>query len=398
MTDKILSLSKRAFPDIVRLRRHFHQYPELAFEEFDTAKVIANELGKLGIKVKRGVGKSGLVGILKGSGSGDVVALRADMDGLPVTEETGLAFASKRPGRMHACGHDAHMAMLLGAANILTQVRQEISGAVKFIFQPSEEKNPGGAPAMIKGGALTDPDADVIFGQHVTNELPAGRFGFRAGPIMASADEIYLTVTGKGGHGAKPHEAVDPIVLAAQVVTSLQTVISRMRDPLDPSVLTIGSIHGGTAPNVIPDSVALAATLRTMNEKWRSRAQMLITRTASETARAFGGNCKVEISHGYPVLVNSEKETEEARAAAERLLGKRSVVSMPPVMGSEDFAYYLQKLPGTFWWIGTGNRRTGANASIHSSKFKIDESALTYGAAFLAFLTIQYLKQRDLNG
>ncbi|MCL5267838.1 MAG: M20 family metallopeptidase [Bacteroidetes bacterium] len=395
MTDNILSLSRKVFPEIVRLRRHLHQYPELAFEEFDTGKTIASELDKLEIRVKKGVGKTGLVGILKGNASAGVVALRADMDALPITEESGLGFTSRSSGRMHACGHDAHMAMLVGAAMILSQLKKDVNGTVKFLFQPSEEKNPGGAPAMLKDGALSNPDADVIFGQHVTNELAAGKFGFRPGPIMASADEIYITVMGKGGHGAKPHETVDPVVIAARIVDSLQSVISRMRDPLDPSVLTIGSIHGGTAPNIIPDKVELAATLRTMNEKWRRRAHELITRTASETAKAFGGKCKTEISHGYPVLVNSDQETLLARNALTRLYGKSSAMTVPPVMGAEDFAYYLQKVPGTFWWIGTGNKKTGATASIHNAKFRIDESSLMYGAAFLAFLTIEYLRQRD---
>ncbi len=395
MTDKILSLSGKITPDIFRIRRFLHQHPELAFEEVETSRFVAAELRKLGIAVKTGVAKTGVLGTLKGSARGGVVALRADMDALPVMEETGLTFKSRNAGRMHACGHDAHMAMLLGAAMILAGLRNEIRGTVKFLFQPSEEKNPGGAPGMIRDGALSNPDADVVFGQHVTNDLPAGKFGFRSGPLMASADELYLTVVGKGGHGAKPHETVDPVTIAARIVDSLQSVISRMRDPLDPSVLTIGSIHGGTAPNIIPDKVELAATLRTMNEKWRKKAHKLIIRTAVETAKAFGGECRVEISHGYPVLVNSETETAEARNALRRLYGKGAAVEIPPVMGAEDFAYYLQKVPGTFWWIGTGNRRTGATSSIHSSTFKIDESVLKYGAAFLAFLTIEYLKQRD---
>ncbi len=394
MIDNILSLSKKVFPEIVKLRRRLHQFPELAFEEFDTSDTIAAELGKIGIGVKRGVGKTGLVGVLRGNSNSGVVALRADMDGLPVAEESGLEYASRNAGKMHACGHDAHMAMLVGAAMILSRMRKEVNGAVKFLFQPSEEKNPGGAPAMIKDGALSNPDVNVVFGQHVTNELPAGKFGFRPGPIMASADEVYITVIGKGGHGAKPHETVDPVAIAARIVDSLQSVISRMRDPLDPSVLTIGSIHGGTAPNIIPDKVELAATLRTMNEKWRKRAHELIIRTASETAKAFGGSCNIVISHGYTVLVNSEKETLLARNALTSLYGKRAAVTILPVMGAEDFAYYLQKAPGTFWWIGTGSKKAGATSSIHSSKFRIDELSLMHGAAFLAYLTIEYLRQR----
>jgi len=391
--DAYLSLSKKIFPRIQRLRRHLHQYPELAFEEIDTAKVIAAELDSLDIKVKRGIGKTGVVGLLKGKRDGRTVALRADMDALPLVEQTGLPFTSRISGRMHACGHDAHMAMLVGAANILSKCKSEIDGTVKFLFQPSEEKNPGGAPLMIRDGALSDVDA--IFGQHITNDLPTGKFGFKSGPMMASADEIFITVKGKGGHGAKPHETVDPIPIAATIVSSLQAVISRMRNPLDPSVLTIGSIHGGTAPNIIPDEVKLSCTLRTMNERWRKEAHQLVRRTATEIARASGGSCTVEVSHGYPVLVNHEIETRQVHEAAKKLFGKKACVSCPPVMGAEDFGYFLQKVPGSFWWIGSGNKRTGATESIHSSKFKIDEQSLIYGSALLAFLAIEYLAGKD---
>lgn len=398
MVDRCLSLSRKILPEIVRLRRLLHQYPELAFQEVYTGKVIAAELGKLDLSVKKGIARTGVVGILKGKGSpptDTVVALRADMDALPVREESGVSFASKRPGTMHACGHDAHMAMLVGAAKILSEMKDEVGGIVKFIFQPSEERNPGGAPSMMKDGVLSDPKVDVIFGQHVITDIPVGKFGFRAGPLMASADEVYLTVIGKGGHGAAPHEAIDPIPIAAQIVTSLQNVISRMRNPLEPSVLTLGSIHGGTAPNVIPDEVKLMGTLRAMNEAWRRKALGLIKRTAEKTAKSFGGRCDVEISPGYPVLSNWERETEFAKNSAAKLFGKRAALTVAPVMSAEDFAYYLKEVPGTFWWIGAGNKKTGATASIHSSRFKIDESVLMYGAAFLAFVTLEYFKVHD---
>lgn len=394
MTDQILSISRKSFSDIVKLRRELHQHPELAFQEINTAKIIADELEGLNIKVREGIGKTGVLGTLKGSGNAGVVALRADMDALPIYEESDVPFRSKNPGAMHACGHDAHMAMLVGAAKILSELRAEINGTVKFLFQPSEEKNPGGAPSMIKDGALTDPDVDVIFGQHVTTDIPVGKFGFRSGPMMASADEIYLTVIGKGGHGASPHKAIDPIPIAAQIVSSLQNIISRMRNPLEPSVLTIGSIHGGSATNVIPDEVKLAGTFRTMNEKWRAEGLNLIKRIAEDTARSSGGKCRVEISRGYPVLVNREDETDLAIKSAGKLFGRKSVMNLDPVMSAEDFAFFLQRVPGTFWWIGAGNKKTGATASIHSSKFKIDENVLMYGAAMLAFLTLEYLKAR----
>lgn len=394
MIERILSISRKIFPDVVKVRRHLHQFPELAFQEVRTGEFIAEELERLKIAVNRGIGKAGLVGLIEGEGEAGVVAIRADMDALPIIEESGVPFASKYPGKMHACGHDAHMSMLVGAAKILSELKSQMNGSVKLVFQPSEEKNPGGAPSMIKDGVLNNPDVDAIFGQHITTDLPVGKFGFRHGPMMASADEIYITVEGKGGHGASPHRAIDPIVISAEIICSLQNVISRMKDPLEPSVLTIGSIHGGTTTNVIPDEVKLSGTFRAMNEKWRKKGLALIERTAMEVASAFGGSCRVEISIGYPVLINGEKETDLAKKSAENLFGKRSVSELKPVMGAEDFSYFLQKVPGTFWWIGTGNKKLGATASIHNSKFRIDENSLTYGSAMLAFTALEYLRTR----
>ncbi len=398
MTDRILSLSRKILPDIIKIRRRLHQHPELAFEEVETGRFIASELDKLGIKVRRGIGKTGLVGMLNGNGKAGVVGLRADMDALPITEESGVSFSSRNKGVMHACGHDSHMAMLLGAARILCTLKRELPGTVKFIFQPSEEKNPGGAPFMIKDGALSGPKVDAIFGQHITTDLPVGKFGFRPGPLMASADEFYITVLGRGGHGAKPHKAIDPVFISAQLVTSLQAVITRMKDPLEPSVLTIGSIHGGTATNIIPDSVKLSGTLRTMNEAWRKKALQLIEKAAVECVGGLGGRCKVEVSHGYPVLVNSEAETSLARKTAASLFGGGAAVVVPPQMGAEDFSYYLQKVPGSFWWVGAANKKSGATASIHSSRFTVDEAAFMYGSALLASVALEYLTRKVSNG
>jgi len=248
---------------------------------------------------------------------------------------------------------------------------------------------------MIKDGALSDPNVDAIFGQHITTEISDGKFGFKTGPMMASADELYFTVIGKGGHGAHPHKVVGPIPIAAQIITSLQTVISRTRDLLMPSVLTIGSIHGGATTNVISNEVKLAGTFRAMNETWREKGLSMIRRTAKETAKSLGGKCKVEISRGYPVLVNQEKETDLVRSTAIKLFEKKSVAEIQPVMGAEDFLFFLQKVPGAFWWIGAGNKSIGATASIHSSKFMIDENALMHGAALLAFVATEYLNLRE---
>jgi|YelNatPaOPRAMG01_1025707.scaffolds.fasta_scaffold00070_44 amidohydrolase len=391
MRDKILSLSTKIHEELIKIRRTFHQVPELAFEEYKTSKIVSRLLKENGIEVREGLARTGVVGLLHGRGQGKVVALRADMDALPIAEETNLAFASKNKGVMHACGHDAHMAMLIGAAKILVQLSEDFPGTVKFIFQPSEERNPGGAKIMEEEGVLKDPDVDAIFGQHVTNELPVGKFGFKSGPLMASADEIYITVEGKGGHGAKPHNTVDPVVIASEIVLALQTTISRMRNPLKPSVLTIGAIHGGTAPNVIPNEVRLSATFRAMDETWRKRALNLIRKMCIDIAAASGARCICEISRGYPALQNSEPETSLASECARDLFGSKSTTTIEPVMAAEDFSFFLEKVPGSFWWIGVGNKKDGCIEPLHSSKFNLDEKALQYGSALLAYIAYKYL-------
>ncbi|MGC8595301.1 MAG: M20 metallopeptidase family protein [Candidatus Kryptoniota bacterium] len=405
MKDKILSLSTKIQKDLIKIRRTLHQMPELAFEEYKTSKIVSRFLKRLGIEIKEGVAYTGVVGVLHGKGHGKVVALRADMDALPIQEETNLAFASKKNGIMHACGHDAHMAMLIGAAIILKQLSNDFPGTVKFIFQPSEERNPGGAKIMEEEGVLKDPDVDAIFGQHVTNDLPVGKFGFKSGPLMASADEIYITVSGKGGHGAKPHNTVDPVVIASEIVMALQTTISRMKNPFEPSVLTIGAVHGGTVPNVIPDEVRLSGTFRAMNETWRKRALNLIQKMCTNIAAGSGAKCTCEISRGYPVLQNSEPETSLASECAKELFGYKSATTIEPVMAAEDFSFFLKKVPGSFWWIGTGDKKDGSIEPLHSSKFRLSEQVLQYGSALLAYIAYRYLtggqsieKRRENSG
>ena len=392
--NEILKLADKFFPKIVSIRRKIHQYPELAFEEHRTSKLIAETLRSLGIRTRTGVAKTGVVGILKGKaknlkGKYKVIALRADMDALPIQEKTGVDFASKVPGKMHACGHDAHIAIVLGSAMILNELRDKFNGVVKFIFQPSEEKNPGGAKFMIKEGVLKNPKVDMIFGLHVKPDSEAGTIFLKEGPLMASSDEIYITVKGKGGHGAKPHRTIDPIAISAELILALQKVVSRFFDPTEPRVLTIGKIEGGSAPNVIPDEVRIEGTLRTMNETWRKKAWEMINQVLRGITSSYGADYKLEIRKGYPVLVNHREAVEFAREKAVELFGKRKVSNANMVMGAEDFAYYLEKVPGCFIWLGAGDERQ--RYDIHSPKMTIKEEAMKVGASLLAYLTISAL-------
>ncbi len=395
--DKIFHLADKFFPRMVSIRRRIHQYPELAFEEYKTSKLVAQTLKSLNLKVEVGIAKTGVVGIIegkaKGNGKAKVVALRADMDALPIQEETNLPYASKVSGKMHACGHDSHTAMLLGSAMILNELKEQFSGIVKFIFQPSEEKNPGGASLMIKDGVLENPKVDLIFGLHVRPDAEPGKVFIKEGPLMASSDEIYIKIKGKGGHGARPHFTIDPIVIASEIVLALQKITSRFFDPIEPRVLTIGSIHAGTATNIIPDEATISGTLRTMNEEWRKKAWRMIEKVAQGIASTYGANCEVKISKGYPVLVNNPEATKFAREKSIELLGKNRVFEARPVMGAEDFAYYLQKVPGCFIWLGAGSKNS--KYDIHSSKFTINEETMKFGSSLLAYLAISALSNKS---
>lgn len=394
--DKIFQLADKYFPRMVSIRRKIHQYPELAFEEYKTSKLVAQTLKSLNLKVKVGIAKTGVVGIIEGKakidGKAKAIALRADMDALPIQEQTNLPYASKVPGKMHACGHDSHIAMVLGSAMILNELRDQFGGIVKFIFQPSEEKNPGGASLMIKDGVLSNPKVDFIFGLHVRPDAEPGKVFIKEGPLMASSDEIYIKIKGKGGHGARPHFTIDPIVIASEIVLALQKITSRFLDPIEPRVLTIGSIHSGTATNIIPDEATISGTLRTMNEEWRTKAWELIEKVARGIASTYGADCEVKISKGYPVLVNDPEATKFAREKAIELLGENKVFEAKPVMGAEDFAYYLQKVPGCFIWLGAGSKKS--KYDIHSSKFIINEEAMKFGSSLLAYLAISALSNK----
>ncbi|MBC8045029.1 MAG: amidohydrolase [Rhizobacter sp.] len=384
------------FGELVELRRDFHRHPELAFEEHRTAKIIADYLSALGLEVKTGVAQTGVVAHLTGdkaTADSKTVALRADMDALPMPEETAHHFKSTVPNVMHACGHDAHTASLLGAAKVLSSLKAELRGTVKFMFQPSEEKLPGGAKPMLDAGVFRTRTPDAVFGQHCIPLLPVGQLGFYAGPMMASADELYITVRGTGGHASAPHRAADPIVAAVQIVTSLQTLISRNFPPDSPGVITIAAIHGGSATNIIPNEVQMMGTFRTMDEASREMGHRRIEELVHFTAKAMGVSAELEIRKGYPVLVNDDSMTRFAADASREYIGEMNTVEGPAFMGAEDFAYFLQACKGTFWQLGVGNRERGIVHNIHSTAFDLDEEAIRTGTGFTAYLAWKFLSE-----
>lgn len=390
ITDRIKQLADKYYDDVVTLRRTIHSNPELAFEENETSALVASTLEKYGVEVRRGVAKTGVVGTIKGKNKGKVVALRGDMDALPILEATGLPFASKNTGKMHACGHDAHTSIALGAAMILSELKDELNGEVRFLFQPSEERVPGGAPFMIEDGALDG--VDEIYGLHVIAQNDAGTVGFFPGEMMASADELFFTIKGRSGHGARPQFAIDPIVTAAQVITALQTLVSRNLDPFSQGVITIGSIHGGFAPNIIPEEVKLVGTVRAMTKEWRDYAHKRIVEIVEGICAANGATCDILIDKGYPVLSNHPEQTMFADEAARELFGSDRVFKAERLMGAEDFAYYLEKVPGTFYRLGIRNEKMGITADIHNDHFTIDEEALRTGIAMQAYLAVKALQ------
>lgn len=376
---------------LVSDRRHLHQNPELSFEEVQTSAFVQERLRDLNIPFTSGIGGYGVVANLQGHRPGPVVALRADMDALPIQEANEVPYASKVPGVMHACGHDVHTASLLGVAALLRSRTQEFSGTVRFLFQPAEEKLPGGASLMIRDGALANPQPQAIYGQHVMPLLPAGTVGFRSGRYMASADEIRLTIRGKGGHAAMPHLNTDAVLIASHIVVALQQVVSRRANPTLPSVLSFGHIIGEGAYNVLPNDVRLRGTFRTMDETWRDQAHALIREIASGTASAMGAVCDVEIDRGYPMLFNHPESTALARSTAEAYLGPQQVVDLDLWMAAEDFAFYAQQIPATFYRLGTRNEAKGWVSSVHTSTFDVDESALPLGAGLMAAIALEQL-------
>jgi len=396
MVELIKSLAEKFEDKLVAFRRHLHQNPELSFQEYNTSKFIQKALTELGVPFQV-IGSTGVVGQIEGSlqpTSDRVIALRADIDALPIQEIPGRAYGSSNQGVMHACGHDMHTASLLGAAYILTQLKQSFSGTIKLVFQPAEEKIPGGAQLLIKEGVLKDPPVETMVGQHVQPSLEVGKIGFRSGKYMASVDELFLRVRGKGGHGALPHLVVDPIVVASQVVLACQQVVSRMNDPRIPSVLSWGYIKGEGAHNVIPDAVELSGTFRTFDEEWRIQAHQKIKSLVTGICESLGATCDFEIKQGYPFLFNDIELTGKLQNYAKAYFGAENVVDLDIWTASEDFAYYSHEVPSCFYRIGTGNKDKGINSPVHTSNFDIDESSLKLGAGAISYFALMQLLER----
>ncbi|MCU0392603.1 MAG: M20 family metallopeptidase [Thermoflexibacter sp.] len=391
MIDSIKSLAKEYANDIIAYRRHLHTYPELSFHEYNTAKFVAEQLKKLGLSAQP-LANTGLVALIEGKNpNSKVVALRADMDALPITEANDIPYKSQNQGVMHACGHDAHTASLLGTAHILSQLKDHFEGTIKLIFQPAEEKAPGGASIMIKEGVLENPTPQSIIGQHVAPLVPVGKIGFREGMYMASTDELFITVKGKGGHAAMPEMLIDPILIASHIVVALQQVISRNFTPKLPAVLSIGKIIGNGATNVIPNEVTMEGTFRTMNEEWRGIALSRMKKLAEGIAESMGGSCEFNILKGYPFLVNEPMLTKRMKAAAAEFMGKENIIDLDLWMAGEDFAFYSQQIDACFYRLGTRNEAKGIVSGVHTPTFDIDESALEIGAGLMSWLALKEL-------
>jgi amidohydrolase len=391
LKDKITNLANQIHSDVVANRRHLHANPELSFHEYETAAFVAQKLDELGIEYKK-MANTGLVALIKGAKQSDaVVALRADMDALPIVEANDVVYKSKNPGVMHACGHDVHTSSLLGTAKILTELKNEFGGTVKLIFQPAEEKLPGGANMMIKEGVLENPKPNAVVGQHVMPLIESGKVGFRSGKYMASTDEIYVTVHGKGGHGAQPQQNIDPVLITSHIIIALQQIISRVADPKTPSVLSFGKVIANGATNVIPNEVYLEGTFRTMDEEWRAKAHEKMKKMAEGIAEAMGGSCDFNIVRGYPFLINEEVLTADARAYAEDYLGKENVLDLDIWMAAEDFAYYSQVSDACFYRLGTGNISRGITSSVHTPTFDVDEDSLRLSTGLMTYIALKQL-------
>lgn len=388
---KIQELAQSYFQDTVNNRRFLHQNPELSFEEYNTSAFIKQVLTDLGIPFES-MANTGVVALIKGELPSDkVLALRADMDALPITEVEGRTYGSKNIGVMHACGHDVHTSSLLGVAKILNELKSEFGGTLKLIFQPGEERLPGGASLMIKEGVLQNPEPQGIVGQHVMPFIESGKVGFRSGKYMASCDELFMTIRGKGGHGAMPHQNIDPIAITAQIISALQQVVSRNADPRTPTVLSWGKIIGNGATNVIPEEVNLEGTFRTFDENWREDAHARMHKMAVGIAESMGATCDFEIRKGYPFLINEAKITEAARSYAVEYLGGDNVLELDLWPAAEDFAYYSQETNACFYRLGTGNQAKGISSAVHTNTFDIDETALQTSIGLMSYIAVRYL-------
>ncbi|PSL49865.1 hippurate hydrolase [Chitinophaga niastensis] len=391
MKNRIKALAKAYAPDFTAIRRHLHSHPELSFQEFETSAFIQQKLTEFGVPFQAGIAGTGIIALIAGKNpTSKTIALRADMDALPITEANEVSYKSTNPGVMHACGHDVHTSCVLGATKILNELKDQFEGTIKVLFQPGEEKHPGGASIMIEEGALDNPRPDAILGLHVHPTMEAGKLGFHAGKYMASADEIYITIKGKGGHAAQPHLTVDTILVASQLVVSLQQIISRNNNPFSPSVLSICAFNGGFTTNVIPSEVKLMGTFRAMDETWRFKAHELIRKQAIGVAEAMGAEIDIEILVGYPTLYNNEEVTAKAEGFATDYLGTAFVGDTEIRMGAEDFAFYSQVVPACFFRLGTGNVARGITSGVHTPTFDVDEQAIEVGMGTMAYLATQF--------
>lgn len=389
MKSEIQSLAKSIAPKVQTWRHHLHANPELSFQEFETSAFVSHLLHEFQIPHQSGVAGTGVVALIEGKNpSSRIIALRGDMDALPIVEQNEVSYKSTRPGVMHACGHDVHTSSLLGAGWIINQLKDQFEGTIKLIFQPGEERIPGGASLLIKEGVLENPKPQSIIGQHVMPLLPVGKVGFREGLYMASADEIYLTIHGKGGHGAMPQFAVDVVAVAAQVISALQQVVSRSADPKIPSVLSFGKVLADGATNVLPNSIYLEGTFRTMDEAWRAKAHQVIRELVEGICSSFGAKADLEIRKGYPFLKNDPGLTRALKQKAESYLGAENVVDLDIWMAAEDFSYYTLEMPGCFYRLGTRNEEKGIVSGVHTPTFDIDEDALEIGCGLMAWLAL----------
>lgn len=394
MIQLIRQKSHKLFDTVRNMRHHIHAHPELSFQEFETADYVARQLKRIGIPFQEGIAGTGIVAIIEGQQpQSRCLAIRAELDALPITELNEVPYKSQRSGIMHACGHDVHTAILLGVAEIMYELRDQFRGSLKLIFQPGEEMHPGGGSLMMEAGVLDKPKVDAILALHVYPHLPAGMVGFRSGQYMASTDEIHIRIKGKGGHAALPHQTVDPIAIAAETIVALQQIISRRSNPISPSVLSFGKIAGGTVNNVIPDEVELAGTLRTMDEQWRGEAHKLIRNITHNIAEAFGAEALIDIPKGYPSLFNHPALTQQIEAYAKAYLGKDMVRELSLRMTADDFAFYSQTIPGCYFRLGTNTHNKQHTASVHNAHFDIDEQALETGLGLMSFAAISYLNE-----
>lgn len=381
------------FSQYQSFRHHIHAHPELSFEEIRTSRFIMDQLDQWGIPYQSELAGTGIVALIKGRHpESNCIAVRADMDALPIEEANDTPYRSQNPGVMHACGHDVHSSCLLGLARIMNEIRDRFEGTIKLLFQPGEEKHPGGASLMIADGALDNPRPSAIFALHVYPHMPKGILGFREGQYMASADEIYITVKGKGGHAAMPHQTVDPITVAAQIITQVQQLVSRKANPLIPSVLSFGKIQAGTVGNVIPDQVEIQGTFRTFDEPWRAEAHEWIERMSVQVAQSLGAEAKVEIPKGYPSLFNHPRLTRQATAWAGEYLGEENIRELDRRMAAEDFSFFAREIPACFFRLGTNRQDEAFTAPVHNAHFDIDEEAMIIGVGTMSWLVYQALQ------